>query len=115
MNRNAGNETGKTLKSGNFMLIGQIKDLNELYMYLQSSPSVYFAHKMYPSAWIMSLQLRYVKNRIDQGLFWVTLDLRKKVVINKCNHKKCDEPVYEFGQCFHHYMKSENKTYHGNG
>ena len=109
MDRNAGNETGKTLKSGNFMLIGQIKDLNELYMYLQGTPSVYFAQKMYPSAWIMSLQLRYVKQRIDQGLFWATLDLRpaKKHIAGTCKKKDCNKPEYEFGMCYKHYILTE--------
>jgi len=75
-------ESGSRTLSNNFMLLKKVTSLDKLYELLSSNKSIFFAHKMYPSAWVMSFQYRYVQTRLKAGLFWETIDMREANIEN---------------------------------
>jgi hypothetical protein len=75
-------ESGSRTLSNNFMLLKKVTSSDKLYELLNSKKSIFFAHKMYPSAWVMSFQYRYVQTRLKAGLFWETIDMREANIEN---------------------------------
>ncbi|NLO70241.1 MAG: hypothetical protein GX102_04725 [Porphyromonadaceae bacterium] len=70
-------KVGETV--GNFQLTEQIKDVNELIEYLLNNKSIFWRHRVLPSAFFLSWQLRVIYNTVNGGYFWK---------INRINNKK---------------------------
>lgn len=65
-------ETGLMTDSGNFVLTKKVESLDELWEIINSKPSIFARHKMYPTAFFRSWHLRLCKNWIDNGWLWDT-------------------------------------------
>ena len=61
---------GDKTKSGNFQLTNKIESLNEFWDVINSSKSIYARHRIYPTAFFFSWQIRLIKVWIDKGWFW---------------------------------------------
>lgn len=68
---------GVIIKSGNFMLKKRIRTFEEFWHILNIEKSVFARHKMYPTSFFFSWQIRLIMSWIDQGYFWTTERLEK--------------------------------------
>ena len=71
MDSNTKLEKGQKV-SKNFYLVSEIENMNHLIYWLRKHPSVFARHKMYPSAFILSMRLHTVLEWINKGWFWTT-------------------------------------------
>ncbi len=62
---------GYVTKSG-YKLTKQIENLTEFWDTLQGEKSIYARHRMYPTAFFFSWQIRLIKQWIDNGWFFKT-------------------------------------------
>jgi hypothetical protein len=69
---------GDITPSGNFMLTTKIKSLNTLYKHLMNEKSIFARHRMYPTAFIYSWQIRQCDSWIKRGWFWKTKKVTNK-------------------------------------
>jgi len=71
-------EEGAIVKpAGNFRLTEKIESLDDLYKVLKTSSSVFARHRMYPSAFFLSWQIKECKSWLDQGYFWKAVKIEK--------------------------------------
>ncbi len=70
-------EKGAIIPPGNFVLVERIESLDRFYEVLQNNPSIFARHRMYPSAFFLSWQIKECKSWLDQGYFWKTLKIIK--------------------------------------
>ena len=56
--------------SKNFAVKKQIKSLDEFWEVLNSDKSIYWRHRIFPTAFFMSWTIRTIKTAIDLKLFW---------------------------------------------
>lgn len=61
---------GEILKSGNFILVSRVDSINELIFCLMNNKSIFWRHRMYPSAFILHQPLIVLINNVNGGLFW---------------------------------------------
>lgn len=69
---------GYIIKSGNFMLTKKIKSLDEFYEIISEDDSVFARHRMYPTSFFFSWQIKLIKNWINQGLFYRAIKIKNK-------------------------------------
>lgn len=69
---------GYIIKSGNFMLTKKIKSLDEFYEIITEDICIFARHKMCPSAFFFSWQIRIIKSWISQGLFYRAIKITNK-------------------------------------
>lgn len=62
--------TGEKTKSGNFWFKKEITCIEHLIRVLQGQKSVWWRHKVYPTAFIKCQQLSYLIRQCELGLFW---------------------------------------------
>jgi len=60
---------GFTTKSG-FKLIKKVETLDEFWNLINSDVSIFARHRMYPTAFFMSWNIRLIKSWIDRGWFF---------------------------------------------
>jgi hypothetical protein len=70
-------ETGIKTDSGNFELVKPIHSMDRLAEVLVSESSIFFRHRMYPTAFIMSWQFRMLNNSMIRGWLWETKKINK--------------------------------------
>lgn len=58
--------------STNFTLHTRIESMDHLLKWMEKNPSVFARHRMYPSGFIMAMQLRTVSIWLKKGWFWTT-------------------------------------------
>lgn len=63
---------GLITDSGNFELVKRIESLDELYFVLSEKQSIFARHRMYPTAFIFSWQMRLCFIWMGRGWFWTT-------------------------------------------
>ena len=68
---------GMITDSGNFQLVKKIETLDELYDTLTRFKTIFARHKIYPSAFIYSWQIRTAKEWMDKGLFYSVIRVKK--------------------------------------
>lgn len=64
---------GATVKSGNFNLVKRIETLDEFWSVINSDKSFFARHRMYPTAFFFSWQIRQINIWIKNGWFWTTV------------------------------------------
>lgn len=69
---------GYVIKSCNFILTKKIKSLDEFYEIISEDDSVFARHRMYPSAFFFSWQIKLIKSWISQGLFYRAIKITSK-------------------------------------
>lgn len=74
---NSGIDIGHTTKTG-FTLKTKITDLNQFWNAINIEKSIYARHRMYPTAFFMSWNIRLIKNWIDKGWFFIAHKNNKK-------------------------------------
>lgn len=57
-------------KVKNFELVEQIKTMSDLIIELDNKPSIFWRHKVMPTSFFYSWQLRQVVFNLNQGFFW---------------------------------------------
>jgi hypothetical protein len=68
---------GHIISSGNFKLTKKITSLDKLMEILDSKPSIFLRHRMYPTAFVRSMQLHSIHISIKRGLLWDTDKIKK--------------------------------------
>lgn len=68
---------GVIVKSGNFILNKKIETFEEFWHVINTDKSIYARHRMYPTAFFLSWQLRLIMGWIKQGYFWTTIKIIK--------------------------------------
>jgi len=63
-------EEGAVIPSGNFKLRKKIESIEEFVVVIDNEKSLFARHRMYPTAFFQSWQLREVRNWIKRGWFW---------------------------------------------
>ena len=63
-------ETGSITKNGNHIIKEQINSLDEFWDYISHSEIIYARHKVYPSAFFFSWQIKQIKLWIDNKYFF---------------------------------------------
>ena len=69
---------GDTTDSG-YKLIREIKSLDEFWQIINSEKSIYARHRMYPTAFFYSWQIKLIKSWMDRGWFFQTKLDKKKI------------------------------------
>ena len=67
-----GFHTGYIIESGNFKLNKNIQSLDELWDIINSNKSIFARHRMYPTSFLLSWNIRLIKQWMDAGWFWTT-------------------------------------------
>lgn len=62
--------SGAIVNQGNFELVKKIESLNEFWDILKKDKSFFARHRVYPTAFFLSWQIRSVFTWIDAGYFW---------------------------------------------
>ena len=70
---------GYITKSGNFKLTKRIDGLDEFWNALILNKSIFARHRMYPTAFFYSWQIKEVRSWLNNGWFW----LAEKIKENK--------------------------------
>lgn len=70
---------GKIIPPGNFVLVRPIETMSELSEFLNKYKSIFYRHRMYPTAFIISQQYRHIFGKLKAKMFWVTDDLRETI------------------------------------
>lgn len=72
----------------NNLLVIKIEGISQLNIVLNSSESIFWRHKLYPTKFIMNWSLKRLQIEIKYGNFWLT----KRIESKKCYtpRKKCD-------------------------
>lgn len=68
---------GATVKSGNFKLVKRIETLDEFWNVINSEKSFFARHRMYPTSFFFSWQIRLIKQWINNGWFWTSEHINK--------------------------------------
>ena len=68
---------GATVKSGNFKLVKRIETLDEFWNVINSEKSFFARHRMYPTSFFFSWQIKSIKQWINNGWFWTSEPLNK--------------------------------------
>ena len=63
-------KTGMITKYGNHIIKEQINSLDEFWDYISHSGIIYARHKVYPSAFFFSWQIKLIKRWIDNKYFF---------------------------------------------
>ena len=63
-------ETGMITKYGNHIIKEQINSLDEFWDYISHSEIIYARHKVYPSAFFFSWQIKQIKLWMDNKYFF---------------------------------------------
>ena len=63
-------ETGSITKNGNHIIKEQINSLDEFWDYISHSEIIYARHKVYPSAFFFSWQIKQIKLWMDNKYFF---------------------------------------------
>ena len=63
-------ETNDITKCGNHIIKEQINSLDEFWDYISHSTIIYARHKVYPSAFFFSWQIKQIKLWIDKKYFF---------------------------------------------
>lgn len=58
-------------KIGNFVLQKKIESVGELWEVLDTYPSVFCRHKMYPTSFIANWSIKNCNEWVERGYFWV--------------------------------------------
>ena len=61
---------GLITDSGNFELVKKIENLDELWIALKASESIFARHRMYPSSFFHSWHFRLAKEWLDRDWFY---------------------------------------------
>lgn len=68
---------GATIKSGNFKLVKRIETLDEFWIVINSEKSFFARHRMYPTSFFFSWQIKLIKQWINNGWFWISEPINK--------------------------------------
>lgn len=63
---------GREVSGGNFKLIKKIESLDEFWAVINTERSFFARHRMYPTAFFFSWQIKSIAQWIKCGFFWVT-------------------------------------------
>ena len=66
------------IKSGNFRLLYPVKNFNTFVWIMKNKKSVFYRHRMYPTAFIQNLSFAMIHYGINKELFWDTIKLTKQ-------------------------------------
>lgn len=73
---------GSVTKTG-FTLIKKVETLDEFWIIINEDKSIFARHRMYPTAFFMSWNIRLIKRWLDAGCFFRA----RRQLINKDNNK----------------------------
>lgn len=63
-------QKGEFVNKGKYILVKRIEDLDEFWEAIHINKSIFARHRIYPSAFFFSWQLRMIKSWINLGYFW---------------------------------------------
>lgn len=66
-------KSGDITESGNFMLDRKITSLDEFWEVINRDESMFGRHKMYPTAFFFSWNIRTIQEWITKEYFWTTI------------------------------------------
>lgn len=102
----------KTMKKydviGNFQLVHQIESFNQLSVELDSANSIFYRHRMYPTAFIKNWTYERLKKELKFGRFWIANRISGEEVFkcDWCNKQKKESDIYNLGK-----LKDKNHFY----
>jgi hypothetical protein len=67
---------GVKTRSDNYVLYKKITNLNQFWKVINNNKSIFARHKMYPSAFFFSWNIKLVNEWIKYGYFWETKSLK---------------------------------------
>ena len=67
---------GVKTKSGNYVLYKKITNLNQFWKVINNNKSIFARHKMYPSAFFFSWNIKLMNEWIKYGYLWETKSLK---------------------------------------
>jgi hypothetical protein len=66
-------EKGLVIPSGNFILDQKIKSLDEFWAIIKTEKSIFYRHRMYPSSFFFSWQIKMIADGIFFERFWLAV------------------------------------------
>ena len=63
---------GLVVSGGNFKLKKKIESLDEFWEVINTEKSFFARHRMYPTAFFFSWQIKSINNWLSCGWFWIT-------------------------------------------
>jgi hypothetical protein len=64
---------GEVTASGNYILTKKITSLDDFWIVITRKKSIFARHRMYPSAFLYSWQIKTIKEWMDKGWFFDTI------------------------------------------
>lgn len=70
-------QAGTKTTSGNFMLVRRIETIEQFDRLTATNKSVFWRHRMYPSAFMRNLSFNVIKKSMKYGLIWTAIKTQK--------------------------------------
>lgn len=70
---------GEIITSGNYALKKKITSLDEFWMVIKNEKSIFYRHRMYPTAFFFSWQIKMIADGIFFEQFWLANKIEKTI------------------------------------
>jgi hypothetical protein len=74
-------EVGVLTRSGNFRLTKKVTDFNRFIELLDTEPSIFMRHRMYPTSFVIGWPIRLCRIWIKCGMIWETEKVSNQLII----------------------------------